>query len=188
MKFNFIVISGVSGVGKTTIINMLRQIDNRIEYISPITTRKLREGESNKVHVSKKEFLILEKNNDFVFVNKIFTNLYGTPKKDIINVINNNKIAILDFPINKTKELDRYDYIKIFSIYIIPDDIDKIIERLVKEDRDNIDKRKRAIFKEIYNFKNGKYNDIINLEIINTENNIENSVNKIYSYITKYFR
>ena len=41
----FLLLLGVSGVGKSTIIRKLLAMDERFVYISPYITRQLREGE-----------------------------------------------------------------------------------------------------------------------------------------------
>ncbi|MBU4010588.1 MAG: guanylate kinase, partial [Proteobacteria bacterium] len=55
MLSKFLLLLGVSGVGKSTLIRELKRLDERFIYISPYMTRPLREGESDKIEVSNEE-------------------------------------------------------------------------------------------------------------------------------------
>ena len=64
----FILFLGVSGVGKSTIMReMIATRPDLYTYISPFTTRPLREGEIDKVHVSQGEYVRMLKEGEFVY-------------------------------------------------------------------------------------------------------------------------
>ena len=52
MGGTILLVCGVSGVGKTTIIKELVRRDGDICYIKPYTTRLLRDGETDKVSIT----------------------------------------------------------------------------------------------------------------------------------------
>ena len=82
MKNQLIVISGPSGVGKGTIVNLLMERLNCALSVS-CTTRAPREGEVNGksyFFITKEEFLKLIENNGLLEYSEHFENLYGTPR------------------------------------------------------------------------------------------------------------
>ena len=90
-----IIISGPSGVGKGTIIELLKKRylkENKKLYLSiSCTTRSPREGEIDGVHyyfISEDEFLERIKRNDFLEYNKYGTGkYYGTPKSTVMDYL-----------------------------------------------------------------------------------------------------
>jgi len=69
MLTKFLLLLGVSGVGKSTIIEALRKIDNRFVYISPYITRMLRDGEKDKIFVADSAMDETNKRGEFLVVN-----------------------------------------------------------------------------------------------------------------------
>lgn len=93
-----IVISGFSGVGKTSITKGLLQLnDNYIKSIS-VTTRKMRSGERNGVDydfVSTEQFLEMEKDGKFLETTIYCGNHYGTPVDRVLALRESGRDVIL---------------------------------------------------------------------------------------------
>lgn len=116
-----ITLSGVTGSGKSFLkkeIEKRLNLDNQIIY----TTRPIRKGEKNgvdKFFVTEEEFDRLKKENEIMVTFEFLGYRYGYETKQIKS--DRNSIIELHYTIiyNLKKETD-----KVFSIYIIPKDIE----------------------------------------------------------------
>ncbi|MGN1227024.1 MAG: guanylate kinase [Christensenellales bacterium] len=143
----FIILSGSSGAGKNTVINELFKNDKRLKKFVTYTTRQKRDGEVNHINyhfVTKEEFEEKQKNGEFLEVESIHGNMYGSSMIDLISAIQQGHILINDFGVEGVKNLK--DKLKgkvdIVTIYLnVPKDIlrQRLIERGDKAD--NIDVR-----------------------------------------------
>lgn len=81
-----IVITGPSGVGKTTVIESLLKSDPNLEYSVSLTTRQPRAGEVNAVDylfVSDEEFQKAIANGEFAEWSEVYGRYYGRLEKDL---------------------------------------------------------------------------------------------------------
>ncbi|MGC0878346.1 GTPase [Pantoea agglomerans] len=81
-----IVISGPSGVGKNTVINKVLKENENIKFITPFTTRKIRDGEVDSkdyYFISRDEFNNNYVNNNIYDWDYTLSNYYGFFCKDI---------------------------------------------------------------------------------------------------------
>jgi len=125
----FVLLLGPSGAGKSSIIRNLTSEDERFKFVSPITDRPLRPGETEKISVSHDAFSELENSKFFLVVNKIYNNRYGTPRSTIDDILKDGNIPILDFPMDKLGELEEYKDI-LFKVYITPPTLGTLKRRL----------------------------------------------------------
>lgn len=80
-KAFFTLLLGPSTVGKSTLIRAMNAASgDRFKYISPFTTRPLREGEQDKISVSDEEFDEMQLSGVFVYVNPLYGVRYGTSR------------------------------------------------------------------------------------------------------------
>src|SRR3990172_3957019 len=77
-------VAGPSGVGKTSLVRALIAIDRRFRYIQPYTTRALRVGETEKIHVSREDLAHLRHQGKLLMVNQLYGALYGTPREPLV--------------------------------------------------------------------------------------------------------
>lgn len=83
MKNVLFVVSGPSGVGKGTLVNLLRKEDRSLSLSISCTTRAPRTGEKHGVDyffVSREQFLKTIEEDGFLEYDEHFGNYYGTPK------------------------------------------------------------------------------------------------------------
>ena len=136
------IFSGPSGVGKSTIIDAIRQ-KRDFQFSVSYTSRNIREGEYNGEDynfVSEEEFLNLVNEDFFIEYEKYGRNYYGTSK----NAVNDStESLILDLEVNGATKLlsSNKNFIGIF----IDIDDDELINRLTKRGHDDpfIDERMR---------------------------------------------
>lgn len=142
-----IVYSGLSGVGKGTILKELMPMkDLNLAYSVSMTTRKPREGEVDGVDyffVSKKRFLEAVKNGELLEHARFVDNDYGTPKDYVEKMRNEGKNVILEIEIRGAKQILK-KCPDALSIYIVPPSIEELERRLRErstEDEETIMKR-----------------------------------------------
>lgn len=80
---NLFIISGASGVGKSTVLKLVMAADPALQFSVSATTRPPRPGEEHGVQyyfVSTGQFKEMIKNGEFLEYDAHMGNLYGTPK------------------------------------------------------------------------------------------------------------
>ena len=142
-----IVYSGVSGVGKGTILEQLMPMEDlNLAYSVSMTTRQPRPGEVDGVNyffVDKSTFLNAVKNNELLEHARFVGNDYGTPKAYVEKMRNEGKNVILEIEIRGARQvLEKCP--DALSIYIVPPSIEELERRLRErssEDEETIMKR-----------------------------------------------
>ena len=101
MLFNkkVVVISGYSGVGKSTLIKHVLKSFNQAKLSVSCTTRTPRSGEydgQDYYFIDKNKFKTLIASNEFIEYTECFGNYYGTLKSEINRILDNDFVCILD--------------------------------------------------------------------------------------------
>ena len=185
MQTKFLLICGVSGVGKSSIIRNLKSVDKRFVYIRPYTTRKIRYGEIDKVNVSETILKSMYANGDFLILNKLYGNIYATPLHQILQSLENNLFPVLDCPINRVKFINRILKSKVFCVYVKPESIEQLVKHIKHDGRDNIDKRIQRAIVELDEFEERRFNSLIDIALINNEGRLKTVSETIYSFYIK---
>ena len=97
-KGNLILFTGSSGVGKGTIIKELLDRDKNIRLSVSNTTREPREGEVDGVHynfLTREQFNDVLKKDGYLEHAEFCGNLYGTPKKQVEDMLNQGMMFCL---------------------------------------------------------------------------------------------
>ena len=132
-----IVLSSPSGAGKTTLVNMLSELDN-FEISISHTTRQPRPNETaNKDYffVKDEEFKRLIKNQEFLEYAKVFNNFYGTTRTPVINRLDQGKNVLFDIDWQGADQIKnkKLDY-KLITFFILPPSKKELFERLSNRD------------------------------------------------------
>ncbi|TYH47130.1 hypothetical protein ES332_D11G390400v1 [Gossypium tomentosum] len=150
-----VVISGPSGVGKGTLINMLmKEFPTMFGFSVSHTTRTPRIMEKNGVHYHFTERSIMEKDikdGKFLEFASVHGNLYGTSIEAVEAVADLGKRCILDIDVQGAKSVRASSLDAIF-IFISPPSMAKLEERLHlrgTETEEQIQKRLRNAKAEI---------------------------------------
>ena len=102
-----LVVSGPSGVGKSTITNNLRN-DDRFWISISVTTRKIRPGEVNGIDyhfVNDDEFNEMIKADEFLEFAEFAGGRYGTPRKAVDKALAAGKNVILEIELNGARQV-----------------------------------------------------------------------------------
>lgn len=182
----FVLLLGPSGVGKSTIIRDLHQKDDRIQFVSPIIDRPNRPGEIEKISITKEAFTELEENDFFLVVNSVYGNRYGTPSASVDEMLQDGRIPILDFPLNRIDKLERYRDM-LYNIYIVPPTLGTLHTRINKDERGLDNERYQEGRRELLElFKNHFQHPDIHNVVINrdTTQSSPQILNLIYQAIS----
>ena len=132
-----IILSSPSGAGKTSLVNLLSKLRNFEVSISH-TTRKPRPNEiPNKDYyfINEGQFDRLIKSQEFLEYAKVFNNLYGTTRTQVINYLNNGKNVLFDIDWQGAEQIKnkKLDY-KLITFFILPPSKEILFKRLSSRD------------------------------------------------------
>ena len=178
-----IILSSPSGVGKTTLTKKIQQKYQSFKISVSHTTRSPRSNEVNGVDyhfVSKKEFEKLINENKFYEYAKIFENYYGTLKKSVDDSIKKNDI-IFDIDWQGTKQLSKFQNLKLIKIYLITDNKEELKKRLIKRNqntKEEIEKRFKSFDEDVKHWNDYDY--------IISNRNLDYCIKQLESIISVY--
>ena len=172
-----IILSSPSGAGKTTLVKLISEKKNFFTSIS-YTTRTPRLNEINGVDyffINEIEFQKLIHDDKFLEHAKVFDNLYGTTKKNVIDKLNQGKNVIFDIDWQGTNQIiqSNLNY-KLITIFIIPPSKTVLQERLSnrhKKDKSIVEERIKQFDDDLLHWKDYDY-VVVNDELQACYNNI----------------
>lgn len=136
IKGNYlIIVSGPSGVGKSSITSKLLSDCKNLDFSVSYTTRKKRPSEIDNDHyifVSKEEFEKLINQNAFLEYEYVHGNFYGTPIKPIEDSMRFNHSMLLDIDVKGAYSVINTNHFDCISFFIRPPSIEILIERLIE--------------------------------------------------------
>ena len=181
------LVCGVSAVGKSTLINeLISKHPDKLGYVTPYTTRPLREGECGKVSITLTDFHDRQRNGEFVHVKDYYGFQYGMSGEVLSEIKNTGRLPIVDFPLSDVCCL-RDRGINTDTIYVFPYSIQEWYERLAKSGR-NIRSRIEIGIRELYPFVRGQYSlsnllDVVNFALINRDGAIADAALRLENYL-----
>ena len=137
-----LVLSSPSGAGKTSICRKLLEIENDLVMSISYTTRKKRKSETNGIDyffVSDNEFEKLKNNDFFIEYAKVFDNWYGTPKKIVMDHLQNGVDVVFDIDWQGAQKLYNFSSTDMVSIFILPPTNHELSNRLKNRAEDSDD-------------------------------------------------
>lgn len=180
MNKTFVVLLGVSGVGKSTIIRRILQTSQEFVYVKPYMTRSLRDGETEKISISVDTFDAMQADGDFLVVNEHYGFKYGTPKKSILAILESGKTPILDYQLSTIGNLYNDAY-SLLTIYIRPDSIEEWHDRL-KQSEQYDESRFELGKRELEKVLNDEVKNV-DAVVVNKNGDIDMATNDVLSVI-----
>lgn len=176
-----IIISGTTCAGKDTIVKKLLSRNENICKSTSYTSRPIRMGEVNGINyyfVTKEEFEDKIKNDDFLEYAKVqYGDYYGTPKKEVIDLLESGKDVILVIDVQGAKII-KEKYPETLLIFILAPSMKEIKKRLLSrstETKEQIVERFKLAYQEI--------NEISNYNYVVVNDNLDECVEKVNSII-----
>ena len=105
---NLIVISGPSGVGKSTLVNRVRQELPDLQFSNSCTTRSPRPGEMHGreyYFLTPEEFEAKVQAGEFLEYAGIFSRRYGTLKSEVLSRLEKGEQVLLDIDVQGAKQI-----------------------------------------------------------------------------------
>lgn len=178
------IISGPSGVGKTTIIDNLIAKDTKIEKIVAFTTRPMRMGEvADKTYhyISRETFEQKKEHGDFLEYFEFSDHCYGfgLTKKEVLKKLRSGIDLIVDMDYSQVSDL-KSKVPNCYSIFIIPPSLDSLIVRLsLRGDSETTISKRMSYAQDII-----EHQSIGDTIIVNHDGKSEDAVAAIYELIT----
>ena len=175
------IISGPSGVGKSTVLHALMESRKNLYFSVSATTRDPRPGEIDGVHY---HFLDVDTFRDriardeFLEYAEYVGNFYGTPKKFVDLAMNQGQDVILDIEIQGAIQVcsKRPDTVRIF---IAPPSWSELERRLTERGTDSQEKIQKRLLRAKVEFQTAHTYDYF---VIN--DTVENAVMELNAIMT----
>lgn len=153
---NFIlIVSGPSGAGKTTVVNLF--LENNRDFILSIshTTRSRRANEvegKDYYFVSEEDFKDMIEKGEFVEWAEVYGNYYGTSKQEIERILNNKKNILLEIDVQGALSVKKSFPEESVLVFILPECFSDLKNRLITrntEKKEDLEKRLEVAKNEI---------------------------------------
>ena len=181
-KGDLIIISGTTCAGKGTVIKKLLSKHNDIVLSTSYTSRPKRESEVDGVDyyfVTKEEFETKIKNNDFLEYAQVqYGAYYGTPKKEVLDLLDSGKDVILEIDVQGAKQIKEL-YPSTILIFIMAPSMREVKRRIMLRGMENIDQI-ISRFKVAYN----EINQINSYNYVVVNDDLDNAVAKVEAILT----
>ena len=175
------IISGPSGVGKSTVLSALLEKRPNVYFSVSATTRDPRPGELDGIHYhfmdvdSFRKWIAMDQ---FLEYAEYVGNFYGTPKRFVDEAMNQGKDVILDIEVQGAIQVTskRPDTVRIF---IAPPSWAELERRLTERGTDSQDKIQKRLMRAKVEFQTAHTYDYF---VIN--DTVENAVNELDAIMT----
>ena len=143
------IISGPSGVGKSTVLNALLKEYPDLYFSVAATTRGPREGEVDGIHyhfIAPEYFHQMIEEDAFLEYAEYVGNFYGTPQKFVDEAIESVRDVFLDIEIQGAQQIcaKRPETVRIFSA---PPSWAELERRLTARGTDDVDKVQKRLLR-----------------------------------------
>lgn len=162
-KGMLLVISGPSGVGKGTLIEMLKEDDPSFDFSVSATTRQPRKDEVDGVHyhfMTQERYDQLVEEDAFLEHARVHTDCYGTLKSEVYDRMEHGQNVLLDIDVQGALNVMKKapDCV---SIFILPPSFQELQQRLIDRGTESLEKvmvrmsnaRKEIGFKQHYQYQ-----------------------------------
>lgn len=181
-----VVVSGPSGVGKSTVVRRLLKLDKKTQLSVSVTTRPPRPGENHGEHyffITQAEFDRKVKKHEFLEWAKVHKSYYGTPLKHVREMLNKGISVVCEVDVQGAAsikaivESGKLSAACVF-VFLIPPSVDILAFRLKKrktEAEEVVNYRLRAAIAELQVME--KYDYIV------VNDKVESAADKIRAII-----
>ena len=159
-KGKLYVLSGPSGVGKSTAVHEVMSRHPTLRFSVSVTTREIRPGEvegESYYFISRQQFRQMLENDELLEHAEYVGNCYGTPEEPINRMLEQGIDVLLDIEVQGAAKV-KAKCPEAVSIFIIPPSLEELSRRLHHRNTDDEDviasrlQTARAEYQEIPNY------------------------------------
>ncbi|MCE9590440.1 MAG: guanylate kinase [Planctomycetes bacterium] len=180
-----LIISGPSGVGKTTITHEVEKALNGVFSVS-MTTRPRAAGDREGVDyhfVDQSEFDRARNADELLEWAEVYPGCsYGTPRRPVEEALREGKLMILEIDVAGAEQVKRKMH-DIFAVFVLPPSEEVLLERLRKRKREEeavIQRRfSKALSEIVRAMECGVYNEFI------VNDDLGKAVEKVVQLVTR---
>lgn len=144
----FFVITGPSGVGKTTIMDQVLGRDERLAYSISHTTRDKRtdevEGE-DYFFVDREEFERFREEDRFLEWAEVYGDYYGTSRGEIDRIKREGRDPFLDIDVQGAKQLRSDPSVDAVFVFLAPPSLEELERRIADRGAESSEIRERRM-------------------------------------------
>lgn len=175
-------ITSPSGGGKTSIIKVVLERHPEIKFSISATTRPMRSGEVNGreyFFLSQEEFQTLIERDELVEYEQLYTDYYGTLRREVNRALQAGSCMIFDVDVNGARSIQQKYPNETVLIFIMPPSLEILEQRLRSRKTENEEKIQRRLSRAKMELEIGKtflhiiVNDDLPRAIEETENIIQ---------------
>jgi guanylate kinase len=177
-----IVISGLSGVGKDSVIKRMMQRQPSFHFVVTVNTRLPRENEVEGVDyffVSQQEYDRMKKEGELLESAKVYNDYKGVPRRQVEAALASGKDVVMRLDVQGAAAI-RALCPEALMIFITTQDEDEMVRRLKKrrsESQEDLQKRIDTAHEEL------KVLDGFDYLVVNRENQLEQAVDDVLGII-----
>ena len=178
-----VVLSGPSGVGKTTALKRLKELNRPWHFVVTATTRPPRPEERHGVDylfLDADIFLQMRERDEFIECAQVYDHWYGVPRSQVRPPLRAGKDVIVAVDVQGAATI-RNLAPEAVLIFMLPASFDELERRLPKRDTDtpqDVERRLRAAREEIAQVK------LFDYRVINRDNFLDQAIAEIEAIIT----
>jgi guanylate kinase len=127
-----LILSGLSGAGKDSVLNELKTSRYPLEFIVTVTTRARRPEEKDGVHyrfVAGEDFRWLVDHGELLEWAKVYGNWYGVPRGPVKKALEMGKDVIIKVDVQGAATIKKALPQAVF-IFLMPPSMDELVQRL----------------------------------------------------------
>lgn len=179
---NILIISGPSGVGKSTIAKRLLEQHPEVKEEVSCTTRHKRPGETDGVEyhfMTRVEFLARQAAGGFIECSEYNGNLYGAMYSELDEKTNNGNLCVMLLDIPGTQKIR--ELLPNACAVFLTSPIDVLEQRLRSRGTDSEELIRRRLDSAVTELTLGQaYESVLYSEVIPSDN-VDETINKIYN-------
>ncbi len=184
-----VVISGPSGVGKSTVTRLvLERLGDSLRFSVSATTRQPRKGEQHGLdyyYLSPEEFAGRVEAARFIEHAEVFGNQYGTPVEELDAAAHHGQLLVLEIDVQGGIQVRRR-FDKALMILIVPPSMDELRRRLAGRGTESAEVVERRFSKAEAELKMARESGAYNVEVINDV--LEATVDRVAALVEEYRR